>query len=112
MSADLTVCLGLRCGTQAELARDNGGVFTYGAGRNDHATWDRDSVRGCSCRDGFAGADCAERVCPTGLDPEEMYSVVDTSTLTAHTCSNRGLCDALTGECACFPGYGSSVTLP
>ena len=66
-------------------------------------------MRGCSCREGYTGADCRDRVCPVGFDPEEMWGDdVDTSVLLTHPCSNRGLCDAATGECACFPWYGSS----
>ncbi|ETV64774.1 hypothetical protein H257_18409 [Aphanomyces astaci] len=33
------------------------------------ANWDSDMVYGCLCHDGFYGADCSQRRCPTGDDP-------------------------------------------
>ena len=35
-------------------------------------------------------------------------SSVTTGTKENVECSNRGLCDRVTGQCACYPGYGSS----
>jgi hypothetical protein len=36
---------------------------------NIYELWDSDSTMGCMCDSGYGGADCADRMCPTGTDP-------------------------------------------
>lgn len=52
----------------------------------------------------WQGADCSERICPTGL----AWAGVVTTTNDAHAsseCSAKGACDRDSGECKCFDGY-------
>jgi tenascin len=44
------------------------------------------SEKGCSCNEGFAGTDCALRICPKD-------------------CSGNGDCDFNTGKCSCYSGF-------
>jgi hypothetical protein len=58
----------------------------------------------CACFPNWQGADCSERICPYGL----AFADAPTGTDTAHTyaeCSNKGVCNRVTGECECYPGY-------
>ena len=58
----------------------------------------------CSCANGYHGFDCSRRSCPLG----NAWVDVATATDTAHAlseCSNRGMCDASTGECECQVGF-------
>jgi hypothetical protein len=58
----------------------------------------------CTCHANWQGADCSERVCNFGL----AWVDAPTAASTAHwyaECSNKGICDRTTGECACFEGY-------
>lgn len=56
----------------------------------------------CRCSNGWTGADCSERLCPTGLAwfqlPEDD-NVAHVSTYTE--CSSAGICDRSTGLCDC-----------
>ena len=64
-------CLSMR--QLAEAARENGEAVTrsYGTTRpNDNVNWDKDSVYGCHCDEGYEGFDCSLRSCPTGDDIE------------------------------------------
>ncbi|GMH69020.1 hypothetical protein TrVE_jg6965 [Triparma verrucosa] len=52
----------------------------------------------------WVGHDCSSRTCPTG----DAWVAVATAANEAHPlkeCSNKGVCDTKTGECACFDGY-------
>lgn len=55
----------------AALATVNGDLanFTFGATPNKASTWDFDRIFGCRCDTGYAGYDCAQRLCPTAPDP-------------------------------------------
>ena len=41
----------------------------YGNDPNNPYTWDAVKLRGCFCDEDWQGADCSERVCPYGDDP-------------------------------------------
>ena len=62
--------------------------------------WDAEINYGCWCDEGWRGADCTERECPSGPDP--MGGKGDQQGL---DCSGRGVCDHRTGLCQCFDGY-------
>ena len=57
----------------------------------------------CHCEDGFLGADCSLRSCPYGPSWSDMP--ISTNGV-AHPliveCSNRGICNRMTGKCECF----------
>ena len=58
----------------------------------------------CDCFDGYQGAACEQRVCPSG----PAWADIPTDTDTAHgqaLCSNKGYCDYTTGTCTCLPGF-------
>lgn len=59
---------------------------------------------GCVCDDGFFGASCSLRLCPTGRSffDEALYN--DTAHRTA-VCSNNGVCDNVLGLCKCRDGF-------
>ena len=49
-------------------------------------------------------ADCSKRVCPPG----KSWADIPTSANTAHApaeCSDKGVCDRVTGKCGCFSGF-------
>ncbi|KAJ1406716.1 hypothetical protein B484DRAFT_337461, partial [Ochromonadaceae sp. CCMP2298] len=69
---------------------------------NSPQTWDHARIFGCLCDTAFEGYDCSLLSCPVGDDPDTYYQADE------QQCSGRGLCDHATGECECFPGYGSS----
>jgi hypothetical protein len=58
----------------------------------------------CTCFNNWQGADCSERVCAYGLAWVDAPSALNTAHWYAE-CSNKGICDRETGECACFAGY-------
>eukprot|EP00597_Dinobryon_sp_UTEXLB2267_P003572 CAMPEP_0170078820 /NCGR_PEP_ID=MMETSP0019_2-20121128/15355_1 /TAXON_ID=98059 /ORGANISM="Dinobryon sp., Strain UTEXLB2267" /LENGTH=596 /DNA_ID=CAMNT_0010291967 /DNA_START=226 /DNA_END=2016 /DNA_ORIENTATION=- len=63
----------------------------------------------CVCSDGWAGADCSERLCPSGLNwftLPESDNVAHISTYSE--CSNAGVCDRSTGTCVCNTGFTGS----
>ncbi|KDO27856.1 hypothetical protein SPRG_07129 [Saprolegnia parasitica CBS 223.65] len=68
----------------------------------------------CTCQVGWGAPtdisiwktpDCSLRTCPAGLS----WNSVPTSATTGHTvlaeCSDMGICNTITGECNCFPGF-------
>ena len=58
----------------------------------------------CECAEGWTGNDCAQRACPR--DIAWIGAVVKANDVhPIAECSNRGLCDRLTGQCECFAGY-------
>jgi hypothetical protein len=59
----------------------------------------------CQCFLGFTGADCSLRTCPQGVAwTDDLHQTTLTGNDDGHrlaTCSNRGLCDQVLGECYC-----------
>lgn len=90
----------------------------------------------CTCYKNYQGSDCSERICPFGYAHADtlkgdlnmngdlsstnvqsqvylsgMNEALSTDIDEAHfymECSNKGLCDRETGDCACFEGYEGS----
>ncbi|KAJ1420590.1 hypothetical protein B484DRAFT_399818, partial [Ochromonadaceae sp. CCMP2298] len=60
--------------------------------------------RVCECFDGFMGADCSLRICPSSAAWTDQASDVDVAHNPAE-CSNMGLCDRETGSCVCREGF-------
>ena len=61
-------------------------------------------MRVCYCWEGWQGADCSERTCPS----DAAWFDRATSTDVAHQdveCSNMGNCDRALGTCDCRPGF-------
>jgi hypothetical protein len=60
----------------------------------------------CDCSDGWTGADCSERLCPQALAWFSLPEFNNVAHITNYAeCSNAGLCDRSTGECACNTGF-------
>jgi len=55
----------------------------------------------------FMGADCSQFTCPRGVSWKEPAA--GSKHKTDAECSDAGICDRLTGECTCFPGYEGSA---
>ena len=56
--------------------------WTYGEDPNDPMTWDAERLRGCYCDEdhkqgGYTGADCSERTCAFGDDPNTSDDVAE-----------------------------------
>ena len=56
--------------------------------------------RVCECFDGYMGGDCSEMSCPYGVAWADEATATDVAHK-AMECSNRGICDRTTGQCAC-----------
>lgn len=51
----------------------------------------------CECSAGYMGADCSERICPSGAAwADQSYGTDEAHSLME--CSNRGICDRSTGK--------------
>jgi len=62
----------------------------------------------CTCSVGWHSGDCSLRSCPTGkawfdlpTDDERAHQLTE--------CSNQGICDHTTGQCACYNGFEGSA---
>lgn len=71
---------------------------------NGHGTCHDHPTYLCECDDGWQGGDCNERVCPSGFAWFDDPSTDDKAHEMAE-CSNRGICDRVSGECSCAPGF-------
>jgi hypothetical protein len=105
--------------------------------RTTHKTWDQKFGQQCVCDSSwpvglksgeiqlseFFGPSCEFRRCPSGDDPNTIsVNETDCSGISqtggidlglpgniCHIdCSNRGICDYMTGICQCFHGFGGS----
>lgn len=56
-----------------------------------YAQWDANTIFWCRCDPGFTGADCSQRVCPSGVDPRLTSFKYETVTLVCD-CRNAGAC--------------------
>ncbi|ETV93612.1 hypothetical protein, variant 2 [Aphanomyces invadans] len=58
----------------------------------------------CICSAGFTGVDCTKKSCPTGEAWFDEATAPDIAHATA-VCSNKGLCNSVSGLCMCQAGY-------
>lgn len=65
-----------------------GTIYTY------TDIWDADMMWGCHCDDGFYGADCSQRACPSGDDPMTGTGVSTTANPTQFNAIQRVSCKA------------------
>jgi hypothetical protein len=58
-------------GNLKRLASMGGALVAHGPSQAvpDYRLWGASMLRACVCDPGFTGADCSERVCPSGFDP-------------------------------------------
>ena len=59
----------------------------------------------CICYAGYKGPACEQRTCPNGTAWFDEAYAVDTAHRPETECSNRGVCDELTGACTCDPRF-------
>jgi hypothetical protein len=62
-------------------------------------------VSSCECFGAWTGGDCSERRCATGAAWADAASSTDTAHAPGAVCSNRGRCNARSGECECEQGF-------
>lgn len=71
-----------------------------------HGVCSGDPTYRCSCSDGWTGADCSERTCPTDVSWFTLPSADNQAHLYEQAeCSDMGICDPSSGTCACEPGF-------
>lgn len=63
----------------------------------------------CDCSDGWQGADCSLKTCPSGKSWFMRPTAENVAHLTHTECSDMGTCDRVSGECACVDGFGGAA---
>ena len=71
-----------------------------------HGTCDKTGT--CECYANWLGGDCSLRRCPHA-NAWVDYAVGNQQAHQAAECSNRGICDRATGQCACDSGFSGSA---
>ena len=85
-SSCLNACSGRgQCISLAMAAEINDG-YTYNH-TTSYTRWDASSMFGCKCDPGYSGADCAERMCESGIDPRRAASTPHEVVTLVCTCS-------------------------
>ena len=60
----------------------------------------------CQCSEGWTGADCSERTCPTDVSWFTLPSASNEAHLYEQVeCGGQGICDRTTGTCVCSAGF-------
>ena len=59
----------------------------------------------CACDEGWRGADCSARACPSGAAWAAHARLTDDVHEQQAECSAAGVCDAAAGKCVCSPGF-------
>lgn len=76
--------------------------------------WDAHRIQVCKCDSGYLGADCAERECPRGDDPQtvcdEQDTMVNRITVSFATTAGTIMGNALSLRMSSLVGYGTVVT--
>jgi len=62
----------------------------------------------CSCYDGYFGGACEKRTCARGKAWFDEASSTNAGHALAE-CSNKGICNHITGKCLCENGYGGAA---
>jgi hypothetical protein len=70
-----------------------------------HGVCRSDAALTCACADGWMGADCSQRVCPSASAWVGYASATDNTHAREAECSNVGACDRASGRCSCQPGF-------
>ncbi len=94
------------CGYATDLIQFCPGVVACSA----HGECQNNPTYHCKCSDGWTGADCSERLCPTGLSWFLLPESDNVAHITSYSeCSNAGLCDRTSGQCQCQLGFSGSA---
>jgi len=59
----------------------------------------------CACDEGWSGADCGRRLCPSAGAWAAHARLADDVHAQRAECAAAGVCDRATGKCACAPGF-------
>ncbi|KAJ8612136.1 hypothetical protein CTAYLR_002443 [Chrysophaeum taylorii] len=76
---------------------------------NNHGECSGSPTYRCTCQHGWSGADCSEMTCPRGRTWFSRPTDVDAAHAADAECSDMGICDTVTGTCACAVGFSGSA---
>lgn len=94
------------CGYATDLIQFCPGVIACSA----HGECQNNPTYKCKCSNGWTGADCSERVCPSDLAWFQLPESDNVAHITTYAeCSNAGICDRTTGECRCQTGFSGAA---